>query len=294
MCLTPEALRMAGTDGRLQTMRFGFRGLRVWVFVAAIAVGWSGTARCGSAEAPAKAVSAFEAYAARVEGRLTVQHQSAAGFLAGGEADGAMNDRVRRGEVVVEKLTPNKGEVPGGILHDWRGTAFVKGATAAEFELLMKNFSEYAQMYSPEVVRARVVAPLSRPVPDHFTSEMRVKQKHVLTVVLDMTYDVTYGRLDAGHGWSISRSTKISEVEDAGTAKERALPPDKEHGFLWRLNTYWSYEERNGGLYMQIESISLTRGIPAGLGWAIGPFVESVPRESLEFTLRNTSKALEK
>jgi hypothetical protein len=147
-------------------------------------------------------------------------------------------------------------------------------------------------MYSPEVVRARVVAPQHGPAPDHFVSEMRVKQKHVLTVVLDTTYDVTYGRLDSRHGWSISRSTKISEIDDAGTAKERALPPEKEHGFLWRLNTYWSYEERDGGLYMQIESISLTRGIPAGLGWAIGPFMESVPQESLEFTLRNTRKAL--
>ena len=45
---------------------------------------------------------------------------------------------------------------------------------------------------------------------------------------------------------------------------------------------------------MQLESISLTRGIPTGLGWMIGPFVESVPRESLEFTLEKTRKALER
>jgi len=170
----------------------------------------------------------------------------------------------------------------------------VKGATAAEFERLMKNFSGYPQMYSPQVLRAGIVSPQGRPVPDHLTATMRVKQKHVITVVLDTTYDVTYGRFDAGHGYSNSRSTKIAEIEDAGTPKERALPPDKEHGFLWRLNTYWSYEERGGGLYMQNESVSLTRGIPTGLGWAVGPFVESVPRESLEFTLRNTCKALER
>jgi hypothetical protein len=63
---------------------------------------------------------------------------------------------------------------------------------------------------------------------------------------------------------------------------------------MWRLNTYWSYEERDGGLYMQIESVSLTRSIPSGLGWALGPFVESVPRESLEFTLQAASRALRK
>ena len=51
---------------------------------------------------------------------------------------------------------------------------------------------------------------------------------------------------------------------------------------------------RDGGLYMQIESISLTRSIPNGFGWVIKPFVESVPRESLEFTLRSTTDALRK
>ena len=121
---------------------------------------------------------------------------------------------------------------------------------------------------------------------------MRTRQKHVITVVMDTTFDITFGRLNAQQGYSISRSTRISEIEKAGTSKERALGADEEHGFLWRLNTYWSYEERDGGLYMQIESVSLTRSIPTGLGWAIKPFVESVPRESLEFTLQSTCDAL--
>jgi hypothetical protein len=123
---------------------------------------------------------------------------------------------------------------------------------------------------------------------------MRVKQKHVITVVMDTAYDVEFGRLDATHGYSVSRSTKISEIDDAGTKNERALNASEEHGFLWRQNTYWSYEERDGGLYMQIESVSLTRSIPTGLAWAVKPFVESVPRESLEFTLRATCAAVKK
>jgi hypothetical protein len=123
---------------------------------------------------------------------------------------------------------------------------------------------------------------------------MRVKQHHVITVVMDTAYDVTFARLDPQHGYSISRSTRISEIDSAGTPKEHALGPGEDHGFLWRLNTYWSYEERDGGLYMQIESATLTRSIPTGLGWVVGPFVESVPRESLEFTLRSTCDALRK
>ena len=106
--------------------------------------------------------------------------------------------------------------------------------------------------------------------------------------------EINFKKLDIQHGYSISRSTQISEIDSPGTNAERALNSSEEHGFLWRLNTYWSYEERDGGLYMQIESVSLTRSIPNGLGWAIGPFVESVPRDSLEFTLRSTCNALRK
>jgi hypothetical protein len=123
---------------------------------------------------------------------------------------------------------------------------------------------------------------------------MRIRQKHVITVVMDTAYDVGFARLDARHGYSISRSTRISEIDSPGTAKERVLSPDEENGFLWRLNTYWSYEERDDGIYMQVESISLTRSIPTGLAWAVGPFVESLPRESLEFTLQATRDALQK
>ena len=191
--------------------------------------------------------------------------------------------------MIVEKLTPATGaELPGAMLHDWRGTAFVPGAKAADFERLMRDFNAYPQHFAPQVLRRKCWR--SRAI--IIRSTMRVAQKHVITVVMDTAYDVTFGQLDAQHGYSISRSTKISEIDSPGTANERALAPSEEHGFLWRLNTYWSYEERDGGLYMQIESVSLTRSIPTGLGWAIGPFVESVPRESLEFTLRSTCKAL--
>lgn len=78
------------------------------------------------------------------------------------------------------------------------------------------------------------------------------------------------------------------------SASERTLDASEEHGFLWRQNTYWSYEERDGGLYLQAESISLSRSVPPGLGWALGPYVESVPRESLEFTLGSARNAIQK
>jgi hypothetical protein len=190
---------------------------------------------------------------------------------------------------MIEPVTPLNGSpLPGALLHDWRGMAFVAGARAADFERLLRNISAYPERYAPQVLQAKLLMQQG----DHLQAIMRVRQKHVLTIVLDTTYDITFGRLDAQHGYSLSRSTRISEIDSPGSPEEHALSNEDEHGFLWRLNTYWTYEERDGGLYLQIESVSLTRSVPTGLNWVVQPFIEKIPRESLEFTLRSTCNAL--
>ncbi len=229
--------------------------------------------------------------------RLETQHRSVQsgggeGFLAGvnpGSPD--LVQSLARGEKI-EKLTPkDSSELPGAMLHHWRGTAFAPGATVLEFERLMKDLADYPKIFAPQVVAGSVV---SRQSDDHLRGSLRMRQHHGLTVVLDSTYQVDYVRPDARHGYHSAISSEVREVENAGSARERVLPAGEGHGYLWRQNTYWSYEQADGGLYLQVESISLTRSIPAGLGWAIGPFVESIPRESLEFTLQGVLKALHK
>ncbi len=253
-------------------------------------IGWTGLLIAGAVaahgQAPVEAVADFTRYTAAVETRLAEEHGSNQSHLA--RVD---RDRLRKGEVVIEKLVPAQdADPPGAMLHDWRGTAFAPGATAADFDRLMRDFPAYTTVYAPQVVRAAIVSHDG----DHYAVTMRVKQKHVLVVVMDTAYDVAFAPPNHSRGWSTSQSTAITEIEYAGTDKERALGPKEEHGFLWRLNTYWTYEERDGGLYLQLESVSLTRAIPAGLGWVARPFVESVPRESLEFTLRKTCEGLKK
>jgi len=252
---------------------------------------FSCAASSAATEPTPAAVAGFTSYVNAVEARLALQHRSRDGFLAGATSVAQGKPGLRRGESIVEQLTPSGGaSLPGALLHHWRGSAFVPGARAQDFERLMRDFNAYPEHFSPQVLRARVLAQQG----DHLQAEMRVRQRHAITVVMDTAYDIAFVRLDAEHGYSISRSTRISEIDRPGTSDERALGPGEGHGFLWRLNTYWSYEERDGGLAMEIESVSLTRAIPTGLGWAVGPFVESVPRESLEFTLRSVCKALRK
>jgi hypothetical protein len=241
-------------------------------------------------EPTSAAVAAFDTYSKTVEFRLAQQHRSPTAFLGStGSSPDSEEARLRKGELIVKRLTPsNNTDLSGALLHHWRGTAFAPGATVADFERLMRDFNSYPEHFSPQVLQARI----SMQDGDRMQASMRVRQRHVITVVMDTDYDINFGQLDAQHGYSISRSTRIAEIDAAGTRVERTLSASEEHGFLWRLNTYWSYEERDGGLYLQIEAASLTRSIPRGLGWAIRPYVESIPRESLEFTLRSACNAL--
>ena len=242
------------------------------------------------AQPPAAAVAVFNTYVSALESRLAGQHKSQNAFLAPLKSALESEARLRHGELIVEQLTPAEVAMQGALLHHWRGTAFAPGATVADFERLMRDFNSYPRHFSPQVVRAVALSGHG----DRYQTSLRLRQRHIITVVMDATFDVSFARLDPRHGYSISRSTRISEIESPGTPAERTLSPGEEHGFLWLSNTYWSYEERDGGLYMQVESVSLTRSIPHGLAWAVRPFVESVPRESLEFTLRATCNALRK
>src|SRR5258708_9030422 len=147
-------------------------------------------ASCAGGEPQPAAVSTFNSYVNVVESRLSQRHGSQSGFLApvGSGAQGEV--RLRRGELIIEQLTPSTGEVfSRAMLDDWRGTAFAAGATAADFERLMKEFNAYPQRVSPQVLQARVLVQKD----DRLQAWMRISQRHVITVGMDTTYDIRFG-----------------------------------------------------------------------------------------------------
>jgi hypothetical protein len=230
------------------------------------------------AEPSAAALAAFSTYAAQLESRHARQHRSPDNFLA---LNSATYGRLRTGELLIEDLTP-PNQPADALLHHWRATAFVPSATSAAFEHLLRDFAAYPHTFAPQVLASTV---LTR-TPAHTLLRLRTRQHHVLTVVLDTTCDVTFAAPDTTRGYSISRSTRIDEIAPAPVSSN----PD--NGFLYRLNTYWSWEQRDNGLYLQIESLSLTRAIPRGLAWAVRPYLQSIPRDSLVFTLTAARTAL--
>lgn len=173
--------------------------------------------------------------------------------------------------------------VTNGLVHDWAAATVAPRAAPEKVLAVLQDYADYSRIFAPEVLQSRL---LSRDG-NTWRAYLRLLKKKVLTVVLDTEYEIEYRPLGGGRWALISRSTKIAEVDG-----DRQLPPGTGHGFLWRLNAYWLIEPRPDGSYIECRTLSLSRDIPASLGWAIRPIVSSLPRESLEATLEALLRAL--
>jgi hypothetical protein len=174
--------------------------------------------------------------------------------------------------------------VEGGMIHDWVGGALVKGASVEKALAMFQNYTEYKKTFAPEVLDSKLLAHEG----DRWSTALRISRRNVFTVTFDTEYAVQYRKLDGGR-WAIeSRSTRISELDD----DNKPLPEGTAQGFLWRLNSYWLLESRPEGVYLECRAISLSRDIPAGLGWIVKPMIATVPRDSLRATVEEARNAL--
>src|SRR5450631_1495870 len=229
----------------------------------------------GATELKPEAAQGFDQYARLTELRMQGELAPGGMFLrvdslpepGRGEAHAGL----QRGEVISERLRTldpsGHTSTPGALIHHWVGTVFVPGASLRQVLALMQDYDHHSEYYKPEVVKSKT---LQRTGND-FKVYLRLKQKKIITVVLDSDYAVHFRQLDAARALGDSHSTRISEVAHADEPGEQTMPAGEGEGFLWRLNSYWRFSEANGGVYIQCEAVSLTRDIPTGLNWLIAP-----------------------
>lgn len=196
--------------------------------------------------------------------------------------------QLQAGQVAIEHIrldqAGKKIEAPDALIHHWVGAVFIPGAKVSDVLALVQDYDNHANVYKPDVMRAHIIQRQGNDYKVFF----RFLKKKVLTVVLNTDHDVKYELAGSHRASSRSWTTRIAEVENAGKPEEKEKPVGNDSGFMWRLDTWWRFEERDGGTYVQCETVSLSRDIPFGLGWLIGPFVKSIPKESLQFTLGTT------
>jgi hypothetical protein len=250
--------------------------------------------------APAKlhseTVAAFDRYVHLTEERNDAELKRGSALLWVDSLSSAQRAEayaaLKRGEVQIEQLaTLENGKpivCPGGMIHHWVGVVFISGAKLNDVLAILEDYDHQSTYYSPDVERSKIESRDG----DHFRVFLRFRRHKVITVVLNTEHDVHYFHDAPGRAHSRSSAVRIAEVENPGAHDEREKHPGDDGGFLWRMETWWRMEEGDGGVYVQSEVASLTRDIPTGLGWLVGPFVTSIPKETLVFTLEATRKAV--
>jgi putative flippase GtrA len=253
-----------------------------------VAMGFAGNAYAsGDAILQAKTAREFDNYARTVESRRTTELASNAPFLDIERQPSPQLARtmaaLKRGEVIVTPAASRDvSEVPldGGLINHWRGTVFVP---KVKLDYLIKVLQDpQANPHKQEDVISTRVVPRG---PDAQKLFLRIKRTKLVTVVYDTEYDVIYKRLAPDRVMSNSVSTRIVEIENPGMPRERAMPEGNDHGYMWRLNSYWRYKQFDDGVLVEVESVSLSRDLPAIIGPVIRPIVSGVARESMTRTL---------
>jgi len=250
----------------------------------------------GAAELRPEAAQRFDQYVRFTERRMQGELAPGGAFLwvdsLPEPRHGEAYARLQRGEVISARLQAadpsGQSSMPGALIHHWVGTVFIPGVSLSRVLAVVQDYDRHAEYYKPEVAQSKMVEHTG----DDFKVHYRLRKKKIIAIILDTDYEVHRHSLDAARAYSNSYSTRIAQVENAGELDEHELPPGKDGGYLWRPNSYWRYFDSGRGVYVQCEAVSLTRDIPAGLNWLVGSFVESVPKESLEFTLQSTRAAV--
>jgi len=255
------------------------------------------TALAAAGLAPATS-AAFDRYARLTEQRINAEVARTSDFLWIDTLPQNRRAEVLRGlkqsGVIIERLQTRDGakeiDVPDGLIHHWVGTVFVPGVGVKEAVALMQDYDRHSKYFAPAVARSRL---LERDG-SRFRVALRFYVKKIIAVTMDTENEAEFFHPAADRAHSRIRSTRTTEIADAGTPQEKPKPSGEENGFMWNLNTYWRFLERDGGTYIQCESLTLTRDVPLALAWIIRPIVTQMPKESLTFTMGKVRAALVK
>ena len=254
-----------------------------------------------SADLKPPTVGAWDGYVRAVETRVERELQTTKPFLVLERLPQAEQQKaaasLKSGAVFITRIpgpnlkapTPN---IPDGLVHHWLGAVHIPGVRVDDVLAFVQRYDE-----SPRFFKDAIASKLLQRNGDDFEVFLKLRREKDLTIikvnkVYNTTHRVVYRRLDPSHAASRSVTTRIAELEDSGQPGEREKPIGHDDGYLWRLNSYWRFVETGDGVTVECESISLSRGIPTGLGWIAEPIVKAIARESVEGTLGSIKKGL--
>jgi hypothetical protein len=198
--------------------------------------------------------------------------------------------RVRSGKILVSPAAPHiPRPVPAGLIHDWIGAAFFPNTKLEDVLAVVRDYDHYQEFYKPSVVESKSLA---QPGEDDRFSMLLVNKEVVAKMALDSEYQACFQKLDATRWYTVAYTTRIQEIHEYGHPGEKKLPPEEGNGYIWRLYSIGRFEERDGGVYMELEAMALSRDIPLAFRWVADPIVRRVSKNALVLSLKQTQDAV--
>jgi len=251
-----------------------------------------------AAQLKPQTVKAFDRYVAIVDARMKREEDRPDDLLyietlPMAQFQSAMAT-LKQGHVYVQRIPVrdaqgNSIDIPGGMVHHWVGDVLIPGKTTSSVLQVLRDYDNFKNIYKPEVIRSRLV---KREDKDDYNVYLRLQKKSIVTVTLDTWYHIHFTPLSANSGYSRSVSTRIQQVEDAGTPQEHLDPVGQGSGYLWRIISYWRYQQRDNGVIIEWESIALSRNVPFLVAWFVKPLIRNIASEAVSDMLTATRKAV--
>jgi hypothetical protein len=242
-----------------------------------------------AADLKPETIQAWNDYVRAAEAR-NLKHVSQGNLFLAIDALPTEAAKLRRGDIIASPAASNVPvKVPSGLIHDWTGAIFIPNAALRDVLQVVRDYGQYETVYHPNVVSAKPQE--TSDWEDRF-SMVVMNKSFFAKSALDGDYHSTFTEIDDQRWYSVSETTRVQEVAEYGGPSPHMLPEDHGTGIIWRLYSIARYQERDGGVYVELEAIALSRDIPGGLRWLVEPIVRRVSRSSLVVSLQETANAV--
>jgi hypothetical protein len=198
---------------------------------------------------------------------------------------------VRDGKILVSPIgQENPKPVRYGLIHDWIGTAFIPDAKLEDALSAARDYDHYKEFYKPNVIDSKWLGTAG--TCDKYWM-LLANHEIVASTALEGEYEACYYRLDDRRWYSIARTTRMREIRRYPQPGAQELSSEQDSGYIWRIYSFARFEERDGGVYIELEVIVLSRDIPAGLRWVVNPIVRRVSKSAMLTSLRQMEEAVD-
>jgi hypothetical protein len=206
------------------------------------------------------------------------------------DEDPGQRERVRQGEILISPaLKAGPQRVQDGLIHDWIGTIFIPRVGIDRVFEIIHDYNRYKDFYKPTVIDSKL---LGRTGEEYEFSMLGLRRVLFEEIAIKGQFESHCFQVDGKRRYCIAFSTRLQEIKDFGERNEHKLPVDEGHGYIWRLYSLTKFEERDDGVYIELEAIALSRDISASVRWLTKPVFERISRNSMSTILERTREAV--